>query len=108
MRVLLDECVPRQLAGSDRFKGTGVLCPWRARTSSHALAPASGSPAAYARSVRLRQAEAEQMTVARLLVIPEERKQQEIRRAMARADSESTFGRRAQWLAILCAGGILL
>ncbi len=48
------------------------------------------------------------MTVAPLLVIPEERKQQEIRRAMARADSESTFGRRAQWLALLCAGWLLL
>jgi len=48
------------------------------------------------------------MTVAPLLVIPEERKQQEIRRAMARVDSESTFGRRAQWLALLCAGWLLL
>src|SRR5207248_10950571 len=36
-----------KLPGDERSNGTGVLCPWRARTSSHTRAPASGSPAAY-------------------------------------------------------------
>ena len=35
-----------KLAGGDRVKGSGVLCPWRARTASDDLAPAGESPAA--------------------------------------------------------------
>jgi len=35
-----------KLAGGDRFKGSGVLCPRGAQTSSHNLAPAGESPAA--------------------------------------------------------------
>src|SRR5437762_1312418 len=35
-----------KLPGGDRSKGSGVLCPGGARTSSHTLAPAGGSPAA--------------------------------------------------------------
>jgi len=35
-----------KLTGGDRFKGSGVLCPWRARTSSNILAPVRWSPAA--------------------------------------------------------------
>src|SRR5436190_24296625 len=33
-----------KLPGGDRFMPSGVLCPWGARTSSHALAPAGESP----------------------------------------------------------------
>jgi len=35
-----------KLAGGDRFKENGVLCPGGARTSSTTLAPAGESPAA--------------------------------------------------------------
>ena len=35
-----------KLAGADRSKGIGVLCPGGHGLSSHALAPASESPAA--------------------------------------------------------------
>jgi len=41
--------LPKQalkLAGANRSKGSGVLCPGGARTSSHTLAPAGESPAA--------------------------------------------------------------
>src|SRR5438034_7440355 len=40
------------LTGGDRFKGSGVLCPGGHGLSSTTLAPAGGSPAAQARSVR--------------------------------------------------------
>jgi len=35
-----------KLAGGDRSKGSGVLCPNGHGLSSHTLAPAGGSPAA--------------------------------------------------------------
>src|SRR5437660_1689635 len=35
-----------KLAGGDRFKGSGVLCPGGHGLSSNGLAPAGGSPAA--------------------------------------------------------------
>jgi len=34
-----------KLAGGDRFKGSGVLCPGGHGLSSHILAPAGESPA---------------------------------------------------------------
>ena len=48
------------------------------------------------------------MTVAPLLDIPEERKQQELRRAMDRASSQRAFGRCAQSLVLVCVGWLLL
>ena len=48
------------------------------------------------------------MTVAPLLDIPEERKQQELRRARERAGSERAFGRHAQSLMLVCVGWLLL
>lgn len=44
------------------------------------------------------------MTNAPLLDIPEERKQQELQRALDHAGSERSFGRDAQWVACLCVG----
>jgi len=41
-----------KLAGGDRSKGSGVLCPGGHGLSSHTTALAGESPAAYARSVR--------------------------------------------------------
>jgi len=35
-----------KLAGADRSRGSGMVCPWRARTASTTLAPAGESPAA--------------------------------------------------------------
>jgi len=35
-----------ELAGAYRLDGSRLLCPGGARTSSHTLAPAGGSPAA--------------------------------------------------------------
>jgi len=35
-----------KLAGGERSKGSGVLCPGGHGLSSHGLAPAGGSPAA--------------------------------------------------------------
>ena len=48
------------------------------------------------------------MTVAPLLDIPEERKQQELRRVMDRAGSERGFGRHARSLVLVCVGWFLL
>ena len=45
----LNGALPNQrlkLPGGDRSKGSGVLCAGGAQTSSHILAPKSGSPAA--------------------------------------------------------------
>jgi len=40
-----------KVAGGDRFKGTGVFAPWRARTNVQRRSAAGESPAAYGRSV---------------------------------------------------------
>jgi len=55
-----------KLAGGDRFKGSGELCPSGHGLSSNTLSPGGGSPSAYARSV-WRRAAAPQTSVRQFL-----------------------------------------